>query len=136
MGILYEAACPACDYKRSFCLGSGLGGRDLVRSIRALEPEQQAQILQMQERKEIFDFSAENRLVRCSHCPSSQGLMEKTIVTITDMNRRQHVFGDRCRFCGNVLEIYEEQVAEKEDEVVCPKCGKGFLIFSRAGFWD
>lgn len=136
MGTVYRATCPKCDYEQQFCLGSGLGGINLLGCIRALSEREQTDIRKMYENREIAHFLVENKLTECCHCNTPNKLKDKTIITITDHNRHTLVFGSQCCDCGRELYIYDGEVDKDPDKVACPSCSESFLIISIEGFWD
>ena len=136
MGTVYKATCPKCGYEEQFCLGSGLGGINLLWCMRALSEKEQTDIRKMYENREIASFSVENKLVECRHCHIPNKLKEKTIITITDQNGQGFIFGSYCYDCGQKLHIYDGEEHKVTDKVACPSCRELFLIIYKEGLWD
>ena len=136
MGTVYRATCPICGYEEQFCLGSGLGGNNLLWCIRALSETEQTEIRKMYENREIASFSVENKLAECRHCHTPDKLKEKTIITITDQNGQSFIFGSHCCDCGQKLHIYDGEEHKVTDKVACPSCAESFLIIYKEGLRD
>lgn len=136
MGVMYMATCPKCNYNEQFFLGSGFNSINLFLSIQSLNQEEQEKIKNMEEKGEISCFSVENKLTKCCNCSTFGQLKQKVIVTITDQLHNNYKFGHKCDTCGNELEIYDENITKKNNAIMCPKCGEGFLTFNIVGMWD
>lgn len=136
MGTVYRATCPKCDYEEQFCLGSGLGGNNLLWCIGALSKTEQIEVRKMHENRQIASFSVEKKLVECRHCHTPDKLKDKTIITITNHNGQSFVFGSYCNDCGRKLHIYNGEEHKDTDKIACPSCRELFLIINKEGFWD
>ena len=136
MGTVYRATCPKCGYEEQFCLGSGLGGSNLLWCIGTLNETEQTEVKGMYENREIASFVVENKLAECRRCPPPDKLKEKTIITIIDQHEQSFVFGKYCCTCGQKLRIYDEKEHKFIDQVACPNCRELFLIINKEGFWD
>ena len=135
MGTVYRATCPRCGYEEQFCLGSGLGGNNLLLCMRALSEKEQTDIRKMYENREIANFLVENKLTECRHCNTYNKLKDKTIITITDYNHHSLVFGGQCCDCGRELRIYDGEIDKDPAKVACPNCAGSFLIIYKEGLW-
>ena len=136
MGTVYRVTCPICGYEEQFCLGSGLGGNNLLSCIRALRKTEQIKIRKMHENRQIASFLVENKLAECRHCHIPDKLKDKTIITITNHNGQSCIFGSHCNDCGQKLHIYDGEEHKTTDKVACPSCGELFLIINKEGFWE
>ena len=136
MGIVYRATCPKCDYEEQFCLGSGLGGNNLLWCIGDLSKTEQIEVRKMHENRQIASFSVEKKLVECRHCHTPDKLKDKTIITITNHHGQNFIFGDYCNDCGRKLHIYDGEQHKDTDKIACPICKELFLIINKEGVWD
>ena len=136
MGTVFRATCPKCDYEEQFCLGSGLGGINLLSCMRALSEKEQSDIKQMYDKNEIASYVVEKKLTECPHCNTYNKLKDKMIITITNQRSQSLVFGAQCRDCGEKLHIYDEEVDKDSAKVTCPSCAESFLIIYKEGLWE
>ena len=136
MGTVYRVTCPICDYEEQFCLGSGLGGNNLLGCIGALSKAEQIKVRKMYESKRIAHFTVENKLAECRRCRTPDKLKNKTIVTITTYSGQRFIFGSCCNDCGQKLHIYDIEQHKVTDQVACPSCKELFLIINKEGYWD
>lgn len=130
MGQVYEGKCPLCNYEQQFFLGGGMMSVNLEMSAGVLPEDEQAVLRQMKERQEIARFNVENFIVECPECHKITG---KTIIEVAGKDGRRHIFGEHCDSCGKRLRIHWNNT---EEELKCPKCQEGILLFGEAGLWD
>lgn len=130
MGRIYGGKCPCCGYKQQFYLEGGLMSVNLQMSAGVLPEEEQKILYGMMESREIAGYHVENYIAECGDCHRMIG---KTMILIEDQDGRQHIFGQKCSQCGKTMKVYWENVG---DEITCPECGEGVLIFEEEGLWD
>ena len=136
MGTVYRATCPQCNYEEQFCLGSGLGGINLLSCIRVLSEKEQLHIKKMYENSEISSYLVEKKLTECRHCNTYNKLKDKTIIKIINQHGQCLVYGGQCSDCGRQLHIYDEEVDKDSTKVTCPSCAETSLIIYKEGMWD
>ena len=135
MGTVFRATCPTCNYEEQFCLGSGLGGINLLSCIRASSEREQTEIKKMYDNNEITSYVVEKKLTECHHCHTYNKLQDKTIITIIDQRGQCLVYGGQCHDCRRELHIYDEEVDKDSAKVTCPSCAESFLIIYKEGLW-
>ena len=135
MGTVFRATCPICNYEEQFCLGSGLGGTNLLSCIRVLSEKEQTDIRKMYDNNEIASYLVEKKLTECRHCNTYNKLKDETIITIIDQHHQCLVYGGQCRDRGRELHIYDEEVDKDSAKVACPSCAESSLIIYKEGLW-
>ena len=125
MGMLIQAKCEKCEYRKLLHIGGGL--RDMSSDAALLIMNKEDAELFVKTNAAVKGFGISRVPVRCLSC----GNVYAGASVDWNCGDEKKISQNICPECGSS----ERENIDTEKGCICPDCG-GIIKFTEAGFWD
>ncbi len=125
MGRISKFICPSCRTSWQVSLGHGMEHAVLENVLNAFPADIQQKILSNVKEEQIpsFDFGYQTAI--CRDC------RDVISIPVIYLHQSGKTYFTDCPECKSPAVVYPEN-----EELVCPRCGKGVLLSEEIGRWD
>ena len=128
MGEIIHAACSECGYGKQYKIGGGLMSINPEVVEKQLKGDDLDTWNMLREKDRIHFFAWKYEMAYCETCQKLQSIF---IVDIRTKEGESMCLGSRCDSCRSILSKFE-----KDEEMICPACGKKTVSRMLTGRWD